>query len=297
MRVDRVFQHVMNKFACKLCSSPRIEELIQEEHDFHTYHVVRCPNCDLIQTAEHYAELSPDYVGLDESAVDENRLWCQGDHKLAAFRQWLAYTERFASRQSPRQSPRLLDVGCGTGGFLKFASANGFRAFGFDASSAQAQHAQSLFPEVRHATSIPDYLEIINQRGLKFDCITLWDVFEHIRNPVPFLQQLAGALEPGGHLFISVPNGRAIPWKIRIHRAWNKPLDLAPWEHVFYHSFRSLEKCIETSSLEAVDFGAVACYPRPLSLFELCRRAGFFMLGAIPSFSPQIFAWARKPIE
>jgi SAM-dependent methyltransferase len=254
------------------------------------YHVVHCSRCDLIQTVEHYAELSPDYVGLETFAVDENRLWCQGTHKLPAFDQWLAFAARFASNKAPT----LLDVGCGTGGFLKFVSANGFRAYGFDASKAQVEHARTLFPDVRCASSVKAYLELLDQPVLKFDFITLWDVFEHIQNPVPFLQQLAGALQPGGNLFISVPNGGAIPWKIRIRRALNKPADLAPWEHVFYHSMRSLKRCIEASSLETVSCGAVACYPRPLSLFELGRRAGFYMLRAAPNLSPQIFAWARK---
>ncbi len=275
---------------CRLCGSPQVEEVISEEHDSRTYHVVRCPLCDLIQTAEHYAELSPDYVDLEDSALDQDRLWCQGEHKQPAFDQWLAHASRFVTEQSPR----LLDIGCGTGGFLKFASANGFRTYGFDASRAQAEHARTLFSEVRHASSLRAYLEILDQPDLKFNCITLWDVFEHIRNPLPFLQQLAKALEPGGHVFVSVPNGRAIPWKIRIHNALNRPLDLAPWEHVFYHSIQSLYKCIRASSLEPVCCGAVACYPRPLSLYELCRRTGFVLLRMAPGLSPQIFAWARK---
>ena len=275
---------------CRLCGSPQVEEVAWEEHDFRIYHVVHCSRCDLIQTVEHYADLSPDYVDLKSSALDEARLWCQGAHKLPAFQQWLAY----ASRLAGSNHPILLDVGCGAGGFLKFASAKGFRPYGFDASRTQAEHAATLFPDVRHASSLPAYVKTLNQPRLKFDFITLWDVFEHIRNPVPFLQQLADALQPGGHLFISVPNGHAIPWKNRIRRALNKPLDLAPWEHVFYHSCQSLSRCFKACSLEVVHCGAVACYPRPLSPFELCRRAGFFILRAAPNLSPQIFAWARK---
>jgi len=276
---------------CKLCGSPQVKEVACEEYNFLTYHLVHCSRCDLIQTVEHYAELSPDYVGLESSAVDEDRLWCQGTHKLPAFEQWLRYAAHFATNKAPA----LLDVGCGTGGFLKFTAENGFRAYGFDVSTAQAEHARMQFPDVRPASSIHAYLDLLDQPALKFDFITLWDVFEHIRNPVLFLQQLGGVLQPGGHLFISVPNGGAIPWKIRIRRALNRPADLAPWEHVFYHSMRSLRKCIEASSLEIVNSGAVACYPRPLSLFELCRRAGFFMLRAAPNLSPQIFTWSRKP--
>lgn len=277
---------------CRLCGSPQVDEMAWEDHDHRTYHVVRCAKCDLVQTAEHYADLSPDYVDLDASAIDESRLWSQGgEHRLAAFDQWLAFVSRLATSKSPT----LLDVGCGTGGFLKFASANGFRVYGFDASKAQADHARAQFPDVRVASSLPDYLETLDHPRMKFDFITLWDVFEHIRNPVSFLRQLSEALEPGGYLFICVPNGGAIPWKIRVHRLLNKPLDLAPWEHVFYHSIRSLWQCIEAASLELIHSGAVACYPRPLSLFELCRRTGFFLLRATPNLSPQIFAWARKP--
>lgn len=277
---------------CKLCGSPQVKDVTSEEHDFRTYHIVRCSSCNLIQTVEHHANLSPDYVDLESHALDEARLWCQGAHKLPAFKQWLAY----ASHLAASNHPTLLDVGCGTGGFLSFASAKGFRVYGFDASMAQAEHARSLFPDVRHASSLPDYLDTLDQPKLRFDFITLWDVFEHIRNPVPFLQQLADALKPGGHLFISVPNGQAIPWKIRIRRALNKPLDLAPWEHVFYHSIQSLGKCVQASSLDPVSFGAVACYPRPISFFELCRRSGFFLLKAVPYLSPQIFVWARKSL-
>jgi len=277
---------------CRLCGSPQVKEVACEDHDHRTYHVVRCANCDLVQTAEHYADLSPDYVDLDASAIDESRLWSQGgEHRLAAFDQWLAFVSRFATSKPPT----LLDVGCGTGGFLKFASANGFRVYGFDASKAQADHARAQFPDVRHASSLPDYLETLDHPRLKFDFITLWDVFEHIRNPVSFLRQLSEALEPGGHLFICVPNGGAIPWKIRVHRLLNRPLDLAPWEHVFYHSIGSLRQCIEAASLELIHNGAVVCYPRPLSVFELCRRTGFLLLRATPNLSPQIFVWARKP--
>ncbi len=280
---------------CRLCGSPNVEELISEEHDHRAYHVIRCAQCDLIQTAEHYAEFSPEYVGLENSALDEDRLWCQGTHKLPAFKQWLAYAARLRNGQNSDRSRRLLDVGCGTGGFLKFASAHGFRVYGFDASQAQAEYVQKLFPDVRRANSIQEYLLLIDQPGMKFDFITLWDVFEHIRNPIQFLQELAGALQPGGQLFLATPNGGAIPWKIRIRRALNKPLDLAPWEHVFYHSMHSLKKSLETASLEPVCFGAVACYPRPFSPFEICRRTGFFLLKAVPRLSPQIFAWAQKP--
>ena len=179
---------------CKLCGSPQVKDVTSEEHDFRTYHIVRCSSCNLIQTVEHHATLSPDYVDLESHALDEARLWCQGAHKLPAFKQWLAY----ASHLAASNHPTLLDVGCGTGGFLVVCFRKRLSGLWLRRLNGASRTCMVAFPpDVRHASSLPDYLDTLDQPKLRFDFITLWDVFEHIRNPVPFLQQLADALKPG----------------------------------------------------------------------------------------------------
>src|SRR3989304_2201137 len=77
---------------------------------------------------------------------------------------------------------KLLDVGCGTGGFLCFVDEKvNYQFFGFDSSQTQINYAQKRFSMVRCAITIEEYIKKIGLPDLKFDLITMWDVLEHIR--------------------------------------------------------------------------------------------------------------------
>jgi len=276
-------------FCCRLCNSNSISLVASEESKGKTYNIVHCDNCDLIQTVEHYSEVSPDYVDLKTSEIDDNRLWCQNKHKIPAFKQWFSTAKKYFSCEKPS----LLDVGCGTGGFLSFAASKGFIPFGFDASKAQVEYTQKQYPNARFANTFAEYSKKMGESELKYDVITLWDVLEHIRNPSEFLKNASEFIKPEGYLFVSVPNGGAIYWKIKIYSLFGKRPELIPWEHVFYYSTRSLKMSLEKAGFSVKKIGSVVCYPRPFSVFEILRRIGFFCLGLYPKASPQIYAWAK----
>ena len=277
------------EYSCRLCGSKSISPISFEERLGKIYHIVHCSDCELIQTVEHYSEVSPDYVDLVNFEIDENRLWCQNTHKVPAFKQWHFASKKYISDEKPR----LLDVGCGTGGFLSFVASNGFMPYGFDASEAQAEYAQKNHPNVRHAKTFDNYSKKLGELNPKFDVITLWDVLEHIRAPSEFLLEASKIIKPGGYIFVSVPNGGAIYWKRKIYSILGKRPDLIPWEHVYYFSNRSLKLCLEKAGFNILKIGNVVCYPRPLSVFEILRRVGFLFFTFYPKASPQIYAWAK----
>jgi len=277
--------------ACRLCSSPRCDVIAVESRDALTYHVVRCTDCRVIQTAEHYSAASPDYTCLRPADINENRIWLQGNHKVAAFEQWWALVR---PRLRGTDKPSLLDIGCGTGGFLSFCRDRGFAPFGFDVSAAQAGYARRSFADVRCAETVGEYLRQLDTRGARFDVITMWDVLEHLRGPLEFLTEVGGALADDGFLFVSVPNAGAIPWKLRLLSVLRRQSSLAPWEHVFYFSPASLSKYLAALRFEVESVGPVVCYPRPLSAFEIARRLGFLCLSLFPSIAPQFYVLARR---
>lgn len=275
---------------CSLCNGTNCRPFEKEQREGIWYEVVYCPDCDLIQTVDPVSAVSPTYIDLTDDAIDADRLWVQDQHKHPAFVQW---QQLVGPLQMEGKHGRLLDIGCGTGGFLRFAKKQGFETYGFDASNAQAEYAGKELPNVRCAISVNDYLSQLDHPDLRFDVITLWDVLEHIREPREFLGQLKSVLSEDGVFFCSVPNGGALWWKLPVRRLFGKGSELIPWEHVFYYSPSSLRRCLEDVGLVIQKTGAVVCYPRPLSLFEILRRIGFVPLKNLPRLAPQIFAVAR----
>jgi len=282
---------------CKLCGSSSSQPIVNVEYNGLDYSMFLCTDCDLLQTVEHHHCLSPDYVGLESTNLDEERIWCQGQHKISAFRKWAKDLDGLVRER--KRPLRLLDVGCGTGGFLKFAKELGCELYGFDASKAQADFARKEFPNVRHAASCSEYLAKCGEERSSFDVVTMWDVLEHLRNPMEQMRDIRQAIHPGGHIYVATPNASAKLWKQRLYELLSLNVDLRgefmPWEHVFYYSGKSLWYLLSQVGFTGIMVGTVPCYRRPLSLFEIVRRALFFSLKAFPSKAFQIYASASFP--
>jgi 2-polyprenyl-3-methyl-5-hydroxy-6-metoxy-1,4-benzoquinol methylase len=95
-------------------------------------------------------------------------------------------------------SKNILDVGAGTGDFLKVCKNNSWNVFGtepsLDARTIAAKKGIILQENL---------LEVEN---LKFDVITLWHVLEHVENLSEYIVTLKKILSQDGKLLIAVPN-------------------------------------------------------------------------------------------
>lgn len=92
----------------------------------------------------------------------------------------------------------VLDIGAGTGEFLKVASKKGWKIYGTEPN----EKARSI-SEKKDVLLKESYAEFSNQ---KFDVITLWHVLEHVPNLHEAISQIENLLKPGGTLLIAVPN-------------------------------------------------------------------------------------------
>lgn len=98
-------------------------------------------------------------------------------------------------------SPRILEVGCGTGGNLKLLSAFGdVTAVDCDEGALTTARARSVGQVVKG--SLPDGLPFATER---FDLIVLLDVLEHVDDDGASLSTLHRLVAPGGYLLITVP--------------------------------------------------------------------------------------------
>ncbi len=95
----------------------------------------------------------------------------------------------------------LLDIGCATGQFLHFMTAEGWNTTGIEPDEKTRKHAISeyglkVFPE----ETLDEFKES------SFDVITMWHVLEHVAELNPRMEQLKKLLKPGGTVIIAVPN-------------------------------------------------------------------------------------------
>jgi 2-polyprenyl-3-methyl-5-hydroxy-6-metoxy-1,4-benzoquinol methylase len=118
----------------------------------------------------------------------------------------------------PRLAPgRLLDVGCGTGGFLAAAQAKGWEVAGidFDAVAVRAARERLGVQSVEPWT-LEEFIE--RRPGERFDAVTAFEVLEHVDEPRSFLERCFDLTQPGGHFAVSVPFRDRWP---RWNEAWD----------------------------------------------------------------------------
>ena len=99
---------------------------------------------------------------------------------------------------------RLLDIGAAAGFFVKTAQDRGWRAEGIELSpdtAALAREQQGV--AVQHGR-----LEDVEFPAASFDAVTLWDVIEHVRDPLATcgMRRVARLVRPGGTVGLLTPN-------------------------------------------------------------------------------------------
>lgn len=142
---------------------------------------------------------------------------------------------------------RLLDVGCASGLFLLEARQSGWNVTGVEPNEALCQYArENLNGEGTVQCTTLEMARLVSG----FDAITLWDVLEHVPDPLTFLQLCRSLLRSHGYIFLNVPDLDS--WQARIlGPRW--PL-LLP-EHLNYFSRGSLCLCANRAALRPVQFG------------------------------------------
>ena len=101
----------------------------------------------------------------------------------------------------PAAGARLLDVGCGNGNFLEFASRAGWQVRGLDLDPVAVAAARARGLDVLEGT-----IDLLDGESACYDRITLSHVLEHVFDPLDLLVRCHRLLKPGGVLWLETPN-------------------------------------------------------------------------------------------
>jgi 2-polyprenyl-3-methyl-5-hydroxy-6-metoxy-1,4-benzoquinol methylase len=100
----------------------------------------------------------------------------------------------------------LLEVGCGSGGFLAALAREGWKCHGIDFD-------ESAIAEARKIPGVSAEVAELTQRAFpanSFDAVVMNNVIEHIWNPIATVAECYRILRPSGRLVMITPNSRAL---------------------------------------------------------------------------------------
>ena len=182
---------------CVVCGTP--EPVPQFRKD--GFEMVACTGCGCL------------YVGQDPAQIDFDALSGEAYYTGGSAAVFADYVGQEAARRAharrklavlrhlpPRiaREGRLLDVGCAAGFFLAEARAH------YDVQGVELSTWSSAY--ARDRLQLPVITGTLMQAALpadRFDVVTLWDVIEHVPDPVPLLAEAARVLKPGGRLVLT----------------------------------------------------------------------------------------------
>lgn len=212
---------------CNLCESDDTVTLYKRPD----LKLVRCRYCDLtyLNPRQKKKDLQKKY-GHDYSAGYITKEKSKRKRAKRIVKNILRY----------KTAGNFLDIGCSAGFILNEARSQGFETYGIDLSPLGVGYAKDIL-KLR-----------VNEKDLEnskfpekfFDVITLYNLIEHIPNPLKLLKEIARVSKKGALIEIWTPNiGH---WRAKLSgERWE---NIFP-EHLYYFTVKTLQEMLEKSGL------------------------------------------------
>lgn len=198
----------------------------------------RCGRCGTMATFPiwtHEQALNH-YTGHSSDGFDRDAQLSQASARIEAIKVLLLRkASRLLDYPLELRGLRILDVGAGSGGFVRTMNRLGHEALGLEPGLAG--------PAILR-TDLASYAEQVRDSGVRWDLVTMWDSLEHLQDPRRGLQDALSLLRPGGMALIKVP-ASGLPFLRFVTRGLFqgglKASDLALPGHRFHFSLDGLK--------------------------------------------------------
>ncbi len=191
-----------------------------------------CRRCGLGRSVP---PLSPAEIGELYRKVQDPEYLTSEEERRTTFGQALEKIERYCRKG------RMLEIGAAVGLFIEEARRHDWNSVvGIEPSIWAVKEARRRGLTV-HAGALSEF----DPEGLRFDAVVMWDVLEHLVDPVEDLKHIASLLEPGGVLALTTINMGSVGARL-LRSSW-------PWlmrMHLHYFTRRSLTKLVERTGFE-----------------------------------------------
>jgi 2-polyprenyl-3-methyl-5-hydroxy-6-metoxy-1,4-benzoquinol methylase len=231
---------------CYLCSSTILNIRKGKVRDAPDLQILECGNCGLVflnsfkHINEGFYEQSP-IVGAEYPSVEF----------------WLKLTDlddqrRFEMLAPMLKNKKILDFGCGAGGFLNKASHLAEEVVGIESEQKTREHWSNNF-------SIYSDFDVLSQAQEKFDIITAFHVLEHLHDPKEMLKSFSALLSQKGRIVIEVPSSEDVLLTLYDSDLFQR---FTYWsQHLYLFNSDSLRRLCEQAGFRIITIQQYQRYP------------------------------------
>jgi 2-polyprenyl-3-methyl-5-hydroxy-6-metoxy-1,4-benzoquinol methylase len=226
---------------CAICCSDNARFLFLK----FGYRVVRCHECSLV-----YLDHRP---SMSQITSFYSSGYFNGDEERKGYANYLAdeellrlsFQRKLEKLERRRRPGTLLDIGCAVGFFLDEARQRGWTVFGQEVSQYAAEIARKNLGDCIFS----GHAESIHLPESSVDVVTMWDVIEHLEDPLQVLVRLRRLLKDDGLLVLCT--GNIDSWLAKLQgsrsRIYNPP------QHLFFYSPSTLSKLLVEAGFHVID--------------------------------------------
>jgi len=225
----------LEEVACPICAGSDRQPLFTISQ----FHIVQCLNCQLVYTNPRLRREK--LLNLyDQTYFKSNNSLTHGyeDYEFEKENIKRTFTRRWLKTQgfSSHRNGNLLDIGCAFGFLLDMARTDGWEVLGIDTSYHAVCYARRTFGVEVKCSDISD-LDSFSLPDTYFDTIVMWDVLEHLPDPILTLHHCYKKLRSGGVISLITPDQGSLLARLSGKR-WVEYQK--PGEHIYFFSRRIL---------------------------------------------------------
>lgn len=188
--------------------------------------------------------------------------------------------EKFSAKGS------ILDIGCGRGDFLGLMAEKGWQVSGLDLDDRIAGHGRRTGMDLRSGT-----IEDAGFPDERFNTITFWHVFEHLREPLRTLAECRRVLKDDGLLVVAIPDVASTQARLT-GKEW---FHLDPPYHLYHYSHENIKTLLSKAGFEVVHIGHFSLEYGPYGFLQsIFNRLG---LGHNLFYDFLRSKWERSPLS
>lgn len=240
---------------CYLCKSKNYFQRPGSVRDNKKLKILECNDCGLVylSSTTHIKKLHYEKSGMHNGIKPNVNSWLKANR--------VDDMRRYKLLKNYISNKKIIDFGCGAGGFLKLIS-----KVAKDANGVELEQAMQQSYIARKLNVFTD-LKFAIQSKKKWNILTAFHVVEHLSDPIKILSKLSKLMTNKGEMFIEVPNSEDALLTLYKNNAFQ---NFAYWsQHLYLFNVNNLKELAKKAKLKVKWTKYVQRYPLSNHLYWL----------------------------